>query len=62
MKYYIDLGSSTIKTYACEEEEIAPKLIEEKSILLKNFFSEETGISQKNYKACARISREISFK
>ena len=59
MKYCIDLGSSTIKTYACEEQEVAPELIEEKSIILKNFFSEETGISQKNYREVIKHMQEL---
>lgn len=46
MKYYIDLGSSTIKTYKCEKD--VPNLIEENTILFKEYFSEE-GISRKNY-------------
>ena len=49
MKYYIDLGSSTIKTYSYNEKNKNPELIEEKSIIFKDFFSEDTGISKKNY-------------
>lgn len=48
MKYYIDLGSSTIKTYECEKD--IPNLIEENTILFKEYFSEEEGISRKNYR------------
>lgn len=59
MKYYIDLGSSTIKTYTCEEEKIAPQLVAEKSILFKNFFSEEIGISQKNYRELIKYMKEL---
>lgn len=49
MEYYIDLGSSTIKTYTCEEKSTNPNLIEENSISFKDYFTEETGISRKNY-------------
>ncbi|MFR2534692.1 MAG: hypothetical protein ACLTEH_06155 [Clostridia bacterium] len=49
MEYYIDLGSSTIKTYLCKEKSIQPQLIEEKSILFKDYFTQENGISHKNY-------------
>lgn len=49
MKYYIDLGSSTIKIYICKEKSINPKLIEEKTILFKDYFTQENGISHKNY-------------
>lgn len=60
MKYYIDLGSSTIKTYKSEKE--TPILIEENSILFKNYFSEETGISRKNYRELMLYMREIKEK
>lgn len=49
MKYDIDLGSSTIKTYQCEEKSMAPELIEEKTILFKAYFTQDKGISHKNY-------------
>ena len=48
MKYYIDLGSSTIKTYECEKN--VPNLVEEKTILFKEYFIDEEGISRKNYR------------
>lgn len=57
MKYYIDLGSSTIKTYECEKE--VPNLIEERSILFKDYFSAEEGISRKNYRELMLYMKEI---
>ena len=42
--YYIDLGSSTIKTYKYNSKNV--ELIEENSIYFKNGFSVESGISQ----------------
>lgn len=57
MKYYIDLGSSTIKTYACEKE--VPNLIEEKTILFKEYFSEEVGVSTKNYRELMIYMKEL---
>lgn len=45
--FYIDLGSSTIKVYCCEE---GLKLIEEHSIYFKNDFDAEKGISENNLK------------
>lgn len=44
-EYYIDLGSSTIKTYEYEEN---LKLLEEHSIYFKNNFDREKGISSEN--------------
>ncbi len=46
-EYYIDLGSSTIKTYVYENY---LKLLEEHSIYFKNGFTEENGISEENKK------------
>lgn len=46
-KYYIDLGSSTIKVY-CYENDL--KLLEEHSIYFKNDFDSEKGISDYNLK------------
>lgn len=46
-EYYIDLGSSTIKVYAYQEE---LTLLEEHSIYFKNDFSKELGISETNKK------------
>ncbi len=46
-EYYIDLGSSTIKVYAYQEE---LSLLEEHSIYFKNDFSKELGISETNKK------------
>ena len=56
MKYYIDLGSSTIKTYECERN--VPNLIEENTILFKEYFSEE-GISRKNYRDLMIYMKEL---
>lgn len=46
-EYYIDLGSSTTKVYAYQEE---LTLLEEHSIYFKNDFSKELGISETNKK------------
>ncbi len=46
-KYYIDLGSSTIKVYEYIKE---LKLLEEHSIYFKNGFTEDSGISSENKK------------
>lgn len=56
MKYYIDLGSSTIKTYECEK--VRPNLVEERTILFKEFFSEE-GISRKNYRELMMYMKQL---
>lgn len=48
MKYCIDIGSSTIKVYKNEEEKF--NLLEKQSIHFKEYFSEEEGISRKNYR------------
>ena len=48
MKYYIDIGSNKIKIYETEKENI--KLLEERKISFKEYFSEEIGISTKNYR------------
>ena len=45
-EFYIDLGSSTIKIYTCEEKNL--KLLEEHSIYFKNGFDKDRGISQEN--------------
>lgn len=45
--YYFDIGSSTIKMYEYKGKKA--ELIEERSILFKAFFSEESGVSTKNY-------------
>lgn len=47
-KYFIDIGSSTIKVYSFHNKELV--LLEEKSIYMKNGFSNEKGISQENKK------------
>lgn len=60
MKYYIDLGSSTIKTYECEKN--VPNLIEEKTIMFKEYFSEEIGISTKNYRELMIYMRQLVLK
>ena len=44
-KYFIDLGSSTIKVY-CYERNL--KLLEENSIYIKNDFDSKKGISEQN--------------
>lgn len=46
-KYYFDIGSSTIKLYKYENKEI--ELLNENSIMFKQFFSESEGISNNNY-------------
>lgn len=56
MKYYIDLGSSTIKTYKCEKN--VPDLTEEKTIIFKEYFSEE-GISRKNYRELMLYMKQL---
>ena len=58
-KYYIDLGSSTIKVY-CYENEL--KLIEEHSIYFKNDFDREKGISESNLKELCDYFEEIKTK
>lgn len=45
MKYYIDLGSSTIKVYNYQDK---LQLVEEHSIYFKNNFDAEKGISKEN--------------
>lgn len=57
MKYYIDLGSSTIKTYECEKN--IPNLIDEKTILFKEYFIDEEGISRKNYRELMMYMKEL---
>ena len=57
MKYYIDLGSSTIKIYECEKN--VPNLIEEKTILFKEYFIDEEGISRKNYRELMMYMKEL---
>lgn len=59
MKYYIDLGSSTIKIYEYEEDIV--KLIEENTILFKEYFSEE-GISRKNYRELMMYIKQLAIK
>lgn len=46
-KFYIDLGSSTIKLYGYDNE---LQLLDEHSIYFKNNFSSENGISEENHK------------
>lgn len=57
--YYIDLGSSTIKVYCCEDE---LKLIEEHSIYFKNDFDAEKGISESNLEELCDYFEEIKSK
>ena len=58
-KYYIDLGSSTIKVYCYENELI---LLEEHSILFKNNFDAEKGISKSNLEDLCFYFEEIKNK
>lgn len=60
MKYYIDLGSSTIKTYQSKKE--IPTLIEENSIYFKEYFIEEEGVSRKNYRLLMIYMKELASK
>lgn len=60
LKYYIDLGSSTIKTYKYEEKELS--LIEENSIYFKKGFTAEKGISEDNKKALYDYFKELKEK
>lgn len=56
-EYYIDLGSSTIKTYLYEEGKLL--LIEENSIYFKNGFTGELGISLDNKEALNNYYKEL---
>ena len=58
-EYYIDLGSSTIKVYAYQEE---LSLLEEHSIYFKNDFSKELGISETNKKELFNYFTDIKQK
>lgn len=58
-KFYIDLGSSTIKVY-CYENEL--KLLEENSIYFKNDFDSEKGISDYNLKELCDYFESIKSK
>lgn len=58
-KFYIDLGSSTIKVY-CYENEL--KLLEENSIYFKNDFDSEKGISNYNLKELCDYFESIKSK
>jgi len=57
--WYIDLGSSTIKTYRFGDK---LELVEEYSIYFKNGFSEEFGISEENKKALYEYFKSIKDK
>ena len=59
IRYYIDLGSSTIKVY-CYEKEL--KLLEENSIYFKNDFDAEKGISEYNLNELCEYFEEIKKK
>lgn len=48
IKFYLDLGSSTVKVYKFEDNLL--ELVSEKSIYLKNGFSAEQGFSESNVK------------
>ena len=58
-RYYIDLGSSTIKVYVYEKE---LTLQEEHSIYFKNDFDPEKGISEYNLKELCDYFEEIKSK
>ena len=60
MKYYFDIGSSTIKMYQYKGKKL--EQIEEKSILFKNFFNEIDGISTNNYNNLVRYCKELKEK
>ncbi len=59
LKYYIDLGSSTIKVYSYEEK---LTLLEEHSIYFKNDFDAEKGISEYNLKELCDYFQKIKEK
>lgn len=59
MKYYIDLGSSTIKVYGYED---SLNLIEEHSIYFKNDFDSEKGISDTNLEELCNYFSELQSK
>lgn len=59
MKYYIDLGSSTIKVYRYEN---SLNLLEEHSIYFKNDFDSEKGISDTNLEELCNYFSEIQSK
>lgn len=58
-KYYIDLGSSTIKLY-CHGDDL--KLLDEHSIYFKNGFDPEKGISEENKKELVEYFEYIKKK
>lgn len=58
-KYYIDLGSSTIKVYGYEKE---LTLLEENSIYFKNDFEPERGISDTNLNELCAYFEKIKEK
>ena len=60
IKYYFDIGSSTIKIYQYEEKKL--EQIEERSILFKNFFNEIDGISTNNYNNLVKYCKELKEK
>jgi hypothetical protein len=57
--YYIDIGSSTIKTYA--EENGRLDLIDEKSILFKNGFNPNSGVSIENIDALTAYLKDLNL-
>lgn len=57
--YYIDLGSSTIKAYRYENKKL--EMIEEKSILFKNYYDEKIGIQKDCYMDLIEYFRKLSF-
>lgn len=59
-KYYIDMGSSTIKVNGYEKAQLT--LLEEKSVMLKKNFSDEQGISSHDYLTIFRFLKECTQK
>ena len=59
IRYYFDIGSSTIKLY---EYETTLELIEEKSIIFKKDFSEEIGVSEENIMLFIDFIKEVKSK
>ncbi|MCL1892270.1 MAG: hypothetical protein FWF97_03220 [Alphaproteobacteria bacterium] len=57
--FYIDIGSSTIKTYALDGATL--DLIDEKSILFKNGFTAESGVSAENIGALLSYLKELNL-
>lgn len=58
--YYIDLGSSTIKVYQYSNKKL--ELMEEKSILFKDYYTKEHGINEDCYANLLDYFRKLSYK